>query len=195
MSHFVLFCPCPCPLSSSSLWSWACDLFTRMSGSDVDFCPCFQHVPMGQPPHPSVLQITQHCAVRALMSLLAVLPPHVCRQRDWTVSIGSHMQQDMDISRAPPHRSAPIPLFEHRSRLKTTIQKIGDNFPLRQRCLVKVFQPGATCAESRTHAHRAATRCGHSNHAHMHIGNRGRAVTVERKKFGRGTRAVTVKRK
>ena len=27
----------------------------------------------------------------------------------------SHMKQDMDISLAPPHLSAPIPLFEYRS--------------------------------------------------------------------------------
>ena len=44
------------------------------------------------------------------------------------VSMGSHMQQEMDISQAPPHLGAPFALFEHRSRLKTTIQKIGDNF-------------------------------------------------------------------
>ena len=45
----------------------------------------------------------------------------VSSPRDWAVSIGSHMQQDMGVSIAPPHLVAPIPLFEHRSRLKTTI--------------------------------------------------------------------------
>ena len=69
--------------------------------------------------------------VRALVPTLAVWPPHVCcRQRDWAVSIGSHMQQDMGISLAPPHLGALIPTFEHRSLQKSTIQKIGDNFPL-----------------------------------------------------------------
>ena len=52
----------------------------------------------------------------------------VIATRDWAVSIGSHMQQDMDISKAPPHLDAPFALFEHHSRLKATIQKIGDNF-------------------------------------------------------------------
>ena len=43
------------------------------------------------------------CVSRALMPTLAVQPPHVChRQRDWAVSMSSHMQQDMDISKAPP---------------------------------------------------------------------------------------------
>ena len=127
-SHFVFS---PCPLCSSSLWSWACGLFKRMLVFHVDFCPrsCFEHVSMGQPLHPSVHQTTQHCAVRANMPLLAVLPPHVChRQRDLAVSLGSHMQQDIDISKAPPYRGAPMPLFEYRSRLKTTIKNIGDNF-------------------------------------------------------------------
>ena len=51
------------------------------------------------------------CAVRALVPTLAVCPPHVChRQRDWAVSLGWHMQQDMGISKAPPHPGAPFPL-------------------------------------------------------------------------------------
>ena len=58
----------------------------------------------------------------------------VSSPRDWAVSTGSHMQQGMDISQAPPHLGAPIPLFEFRSRQKTTTQKFGDknfgdNFP------------------------------------------------------------------
>ena len=58
---------------------------------------------------------------------MAALTPHVChRQRNWAVSIGSHMQQDIDISKAPPHLGAPVALFEHHSRLKTTIQNIGN---------------------------------------------------------------------
>ena len=50
---------------------------------------------------------------------------HMCVIAKETVTIGSHMQQDIDIAKALPHLGAPIPLFEHRSRLKTTIQKIG----------------------------------------------------------------------
>ena len=38
------------------------------------------------------------------------------------------MQQDIDIAKAPPHLGAPVPLFEYRSRLKTTNAKLGDNF-------------------------------------------------------------------
>ena len=35
-------------------------------------------------------------AARALVPPLALVPPQVChRQRDWAVSVGSHMQQDM----------------------------------------------------------------------------------------------------
>ena len=50
----------------------------------------------------------------------------VSSPRDWPVSIGSHMQQDMGTSKAPRHLGAPIPLLEYRSLQKTTIQKIGD---------------------------------------------------------------------
>ena len=46
---------------------------------------------------------------------------------DWAVSVGTHTQQDMGVSIAPPHLVAPAPLFEYCSRLKTTIQKIGDS--------------------------------------------------------------------
>ena len=83
----------------------------------------------GPSSQPTDMRNHTKCAVRALMPTLAVYPPHVChRQRDWAVSIGSHMQQDMDISEAPPHRDAPIPMFEYRSLQKTIIPKIGDNF-------------------------------------------------------------------
>ena len=44
----------------------------------------------------------------------------VSSPRDWTVSIGSHMQQNIDMFKAPPHLGAPIPLFGHRSHLKST---------------------------------------------------------------------------
>ena len=85
---------------------------------------------MGQARNPPTMGTTP-CVSRALRPTLAVQPPHVChRQRDGAVSIGSHMQQDMGTFLvAPPHLGAPIPLFEYRSLQKTTIQKIGDNFP------------------------------------------------------------------
>ena len=74
------------------------------------------------------------CVARALVPTLAAKRPHVChRQRDLAVSIGLHMQQDMDISKPPPHLVAPIPLFECFSRLRSTIQKIAI-VSLRQCC-------------------------------------------------------------
>ena len=78
---------------------------------------------MGQARHPPTHWTTLRVYPVLSMPTLAVQPPHVWhRQRDWAVSTGSHMQQDMDISQALPHLGAPIPLFEYRSRLKTTIQ-------------------------------------------------------------------------
>ena len=48
---------------------------------------------------PSDIRNHTKCVSRALVPTLPVYPPHVChRQRDWAVSRGSHMQQDMDIS-------------------------------------------------------------------------------------------------
>ena len=70
----------------------------------------FEHLSMGQARNPPTLATTL-CVSRDLMPTLAVQPPHVChRQRDWAVSIGSHMQHDVDISKAPPHLGAPLPL-------------------------------------------------------------------------------------
>ena len=104
----------------------------KVSGSYVHRCPrpCFEHLSMGRGSQPTDALDHTSCASRALMPTLAVQPPHVChRQRDWAASIGSHMQQDIDIAKAPPHLGAPIPVSERRSRLKTTIQKIGYNLP------------------------------------------------------------------
>ena len=137
------------------------------------------------PTHRHVRPTTQHSAVRALIPSLALLPPHVChRQRDWAVSIGSHMQQDMDISKAPPRLGAPIPLFEYRSRLKTTIQKIGEISA--ETALSFVSVP--------THVFRTA---GHHMYRITHTCTSGAtcAVTVERKIRKRAIRAVTVKKK
>ena len=90
-------------------------LFVRTQGVGVSHsllpASLFEHMSMGQARNPPTLGTTL-CVSRALMPTLAVQPPHVChRQRDWAVSIGSHMQQDMDISKAPPHLGAPLPLF------------------------------------------------------------------------------------
>ena len=41
----------------------------------------------------------------------------VIAKRDWAVSTGLDMQQDMEIAKALPHMSAPNPVFEYRSRL------------------------------------------------------------------------------
>ena len=46
--------------------------------------------------------------VRALMSLGSCVSPPT----DWAVSIGSHAQQNMDISQAPPRPSTPLPSLE-----------------------------------------------------------------------------------
>ena len=65
----------------------------------------------------------------ALMPTLAVRPPHVChRQRDWAVSIGSHMQLDMDIFKAPPRPGAPSPV-QKTVNVRNLELQIGDNFP------------------------------------------------------------------
>ena len=36
----------------------------------------------------------------------------VSSPRDWTVCIGSHVQQDIDMSKAPPQHGAPFPLLQ-----------------------------------------------------------------------------------
>ena len=62
------------------------------------------------------------CVVRALT------PPFgraasacVSSPRDWIVSVGSHMQQDMDMSEAPPRPGAPLP------RLRTFTSEISSS--------------------------------------------------------------------
>ena len=72
--------------------------------------------------------------------------------RDWVVSIGSHMQQNIDISFGASTSRRTASFVSQRSRLKTTTQKIGDNFPrdivvVRWSVLQRVFSapPGASC--------------------------------------------------
>ena len=82
------------------------------------------------------------CAARALTPR----PPHVChRQKDWAVSVGSHMQQDMDFSWAPPHLGAPIPLFEYRHVRKPRPKKLAIVHPETQlssaRVPTRLFRP------------------------------------------------------
>ena len=85
------------------------------------------------------------CVSRALMPTLAVQPLHH-RQRDWAVSMFSHMQQYVDIAEEPPHLGLPIPVFltPRRRSKKLAITLIKDIvvfdecsnacFPLRALC-------------------------------------------------------------
>ena len=52
----------------------------------------------------------------------------VSTPRDWAVSIGSHVRQDMDISTAPPRPSAPSPLLQI-VHVRNRAPKIGGNHP------------------------------------------------------------------
>ena len=98
----VLFCfclcLCLCLLFSARLFPHNC------LGSYVHFCPrpCPSTSSMGQARNPSTQRDHTLCVIRALVPTVAV-QPHVCHRRDWAVSMGSHMQQDMGISLAPPH--------------------------------------------------------------------------------------------
>ena len=83
------------------------------SGSYVHLCPrpCFDHASMGQTRNPT--QRTTQVRTPCSGAHIGLQPPHVChRQRDWAVSVGSHMQQNMGISQAPPHLRAPLLLFD-----------------------------------------------------------------------------------
>ena len=86
------------------------------------------------------------CVVRALVPTLAVLPPHVChRQRDWAVSIGSHMQQDMGVTSTPPHLDSPFPLFDAVRVRKRRSEKLATVSPETELSFVnvptRVFRP------------------------------------------------------
>ena len=101
---------------------------------------------MGQARNPPA-QETTPCVVRAL---------HAHFGRVTTACVSSPKRL-----KAPPHLGAPFALFEHHSRLITTIQKIGDNFPKTSMSLSNIpsvfsAPPGATCTESRTYAQPAA---------------------------------------
>ena len=45
----------------------------------------------------------------------------VSSPRDWAVSVGSHMQQDVEMSLAPPHPGAPF----HALEAVTSIEKLA----------------------------------------------------------------------
>ena len=130
LSCLVLSClVLSCLVLSCLVLRSACS-HTKVSGSYVHYCPR----PCSSTCRWARLATHRHWGpLHVYPELLCQLWPcnqHVChRQRDWAVSIGSHMQQDMDISEALPHLGAPIPLFEYRSLQKTTIQKLAIIFP------------------------------------------------------------------
>ena len=125
--------------------------------------------------------------VRAPTPTLAVRPPHVRhRHRDRAVSRGSHMQQDMDISQAPPHLGAPFLLFDAVHVRKPRSNKMAIVSPETQLSLVsvstRVFRP----ARRHLHAH---------NHPHMHIqilGCNGRFVCQAWIQLGDESRTPTI---
>ena len=93
------FRPHPC----SSTYRWARLATHRHEGPHQECSPC-SHAHSGR--------FTTAC---------------VSSPRDWAVSIGSHMQQDMDISTAPPHLGTLLPLFDPVHVRKPRCQKIGDH--------------------------------------------------------------------
>ena len=101
--------------------------FHTGSGSYDHFCPR----PCSSTYRKAKLSTHRHtgttlCAQSVLSCLtLAVQPPDVCPcQRDWAVSIRSHMQQDMDTFQAPPPLGAPFSLFENHSRQKPRFKQL-----------------------------------------------------------------------
>ena len=152
---------------------WSARLFALTRGLDchkglgsyVHFCPC----PCSSTCRWSRLAIHRHWGPLCVYPVL-LCPLWPCnhrmfchRQRDWAVSIRSYMQQDMDISQAPPHLGAPFALSEHRSRLKTTIQKTGDDVPETQMSLVnspmRVFRPAGRHVCRITHTYTTCCCC------------------------------------
>ena len=104
----------------------------------------------------------KHGAAHALVPTLVVSLPHVClRKRDRTVSIGSHMQQNMDISQAPPHRGTPFPLLEtvHIGNLDP---KIGVNLPSDMAVLGACYN---ACFSAPPGARQSSTEAGEDDHA------------------------------
>ena len=120
------FCECallsrpvlPCPALSWQISSGNVSLATALALTAVaakvygSICICAVHLVLcsllptssfralvdGPGSQPTDIRNHTKCAVRALHAHLGVYPPHVChRQRDWAVSIGSYMQQDMGI--------------------------------------------------------------------------------------------------
>ena len=85
---------------------------------------------MGQARNPSTQRDHTLCVIRALVPTFGrATTACVSSPRDWAVSMGSHMQQDMGISQAPPHLGASVSFVSNRSRHKTTIQKKGSDLP------------------------------------------------------------------
>ena len=96
---------------------------------------------------------TTLCAVRALMPTLVVTrPPHVChRQGTGLSSLARTMQQDMNMSEAPPRYSAP--LHSHGTvHVSNLGPKIGDKFSLRHGGSRWVFSAPQGARESETEA-------------------------------------------
>ena len=87
----------------------------KVSGSYVHFCPrpCSEHLSMGQarnpPTHRTTIRVypVLSCRLWPLYHRMCVSSP-----RDWAVSTGSHIQQDIVISKAPAHLGAQFLLSD-----------------------------------------------------------------------------------
>ena len=85
--------------------------FHKGSRSHVYFCPrlCSITYRWAEDTPPTDAEDKTLCVARALMPLLGLVATAcMSSPRDWAVSVGSHMQQDVEMSLAPPHPVAPF---------------------------------------------------------------------------------------
>ena len=91
---------------------------------------------------------------------LAALPPHVCHRHGTGLpSIGSHMQQDMDISKAPSRLGAAFLC------LIAFISKKHDT----KKLVIVLLETWLSFVTGTTRVFRAAGRHKSQNHAIMHM--------------------------
>ena len=116
----------------------SCELVHLQKGprSDVHVCPrpCFEHLSMGQGLYPSTQRDNSRrgpCshALFGRVTNACVSPP-----MDSAVSFGSHMQQNVAISQAPPLQGAPYPSSWTVRHSEHKIYQTEDNLFLRVMC-------------------------------------------------------------
>ena len=124
----LLFLSCLFVCLSLPLFCLSQCLMIHKGSGDLTFTcapSLFEHLSMGQARNPPTQGTTPLRSLCSHAHVGRVTTACVSSPRDWTVSIGSHMQLDTVISQAPPRLRVPFSRACDHSHREASIQKLA----------------------------------------------------------------------